>query len=269
MNVLVTIDANYADALIAMLKSLVSSNREEFDIYIAHSSLTCEDINYIKNSVACRRIILHPIKINSELFNNAYFAKRISKETYYRLLPFEYLPPEVDRILYLDPDISVINSIKNIYNIDFGDMIFAGAGHTYGIIKTLNRIRLNLGVHGDYINAGVLMINVDNMRKYITAEKIFNYISEKGKRLFLADQDVINGLFKDKIISLDPCYYNLDEATYKKRNLNLQWVKHNAVFIHYNGKNKPWNPDYQGVLNVFWHEREQVQIAVTRLEAAV
>ncbi len=269
MNILVTIDANYADVLIKMLRSLAASNRENFDVYIAHSSLTFTDLTYIQNGVDCGRIKLHPIKISERLFEGAHFTKRISKETYYRLLLFEYLPPEVDRILYLDPDIAVLNSVKLIYNMEFGDMIFAGAGHTRGVIKAFNRMRLNLGLHGDYINAGVLMIHVDNMRKYVDAETIFRYIDKKGKTLFQADQDVINALFKNKIISINPCFYNLDEATYRRKGLDLEWVRRNAVFVHYNGKNKPWKENYRGELNVFWNQEKERQTAVKGFEAAV
>ncbi len=269
MNILVTIDANYADVLIKMLRTLAVSNRDSFDVYIAHSSLTFTDLTYIQNGVDCDRITLHPIKIAPELFDGAHFTKRISKETYYRLLLFEYLPPEVDRILYLDPDIAVLNSVKLLYNMEFGDMIFAGAGHTRGVIKAFNRLRLDLGMHGDYINAGVLMIHVENMRRYITADRIFSYISKKGKSLFQADQDVINALFKEKIISVNPCYYNLDEATYRRNSLNLSWVRQNTVFVHYNGKNKPWKPNYRGELDVFWHEEREQKPLSKGFEAAV
>lgn len=269
MNILVTIDANYADVLIKMLKTLAASNRDLFDVYIAHSSLTFTDLTYIKRGVNCERIKLHPIKISPNLFDGAHFTKRISKETYYRLLLFKYLPDDIDRILYLDPDIAVINSIRFIYNIEFGDMIFAGAGHTRGLIKAFNRMRLGLGRHGDYINAGVLMINVDNMRKYISAESIFSYIYKKGKTLFQADQDVINALFKDKIISINPCFYNLDEATYRRNHLNLEWARQNTVFIHYNGKNKPWKDNYRGELNTFWHEDHEPAKVAAGFEAAV
>ena len=124
-------------------------------------------------------------------------------------------------------------------------------------------------MHGDYINAGVLMIHVENMRRYITADRIFSYISKKGKSLFQADQDVINALFKEKIISVNPCYYNLDEATYRRNSLNLSWVRQNTVFVHYNGKNKPWKPNYRGELDVFWHEEREQKPLSKGFEAAV
>lgn len=269
MNILVTIDANYSDKLVTMLNSLTSSNPEEFDVYIAHSSLTLQDFAYISRELNSMRIKLHPVKIPADLFENAHFTKRITKETYYRLLLFEYLPKNVERILYLDPDIAVLNPVKLLYNIDFGDNVIAGAGHTRGIIKAFNRLRLNLHKDSDYINAGVLMINVENMRKYIDYEQIFSYIGKKGKLLFQADQDVINALFKDRIISLNPCFYNLDEHTYRINCLTLDWVEKNCVFVHFNGKNKPWKNNYRGELGVFWKEEKKENSKTVFSEAAM
>ena len=95
------------------------------------------------------------------------------------------------------------------------------------------------------------------MRKYITADRIFSYIAKKGKNLYQADQDVINALFKDKIISVNPCFYNLDEATYRRNDSNLQWVRQSCVFVHYNVKNKPWKKNYKGAPGVFWPQEQE------------
>ncbi|MCD7872026.1 MAG: glycosyltransferase family 8 protein [Clostridiales bacterium] len=269
MNILVTIDANYADKLIVMLNSLSKSNpSESLDVYIAHSSLTLNDLACISKEIESRLITIHPIKIPDKLFENAHFTKRISKETYYRLLLFEYLPFDVKRILYLDPDIIVLNSVKRLYNIEFGENIFAGAGHTYGAVRVFNRMRLNMPRESEYINAGVLMINVENMRSYITADEIFSFIDKKGKLLFQADQDVINSLFSNKILALNPCCYNLDEHTYKRNNLNIQWVVKNCVFVHYDGKNEPWKENYKGKLGVFWNEESKTECKVRSAAAA-
>lgn len=48
MNILVTLDSNYVFPLTVLLKSLMITNSEgEFDIYVAHSSLTEEDFGKI------------------------------------------------------------------------------------------------------------------------------------------------------------------------------------------------------------------------------
>lgn len=114
-----------------------------------------------------------------------------------------------------------------------------------------------------YINAGVLLIDLDMWRKTVTLDRIFKFIQKNHSILFLADQDVINYLFADKLLRIDERLYNLDEKTFlhfaKKKSpskkIDLDWVRKNTVVIHYNGKHKPWNEaEYNGLLGEFYEK---------------
>jgi len=68
-------------------------------------------------------------------------------------------------------------------------------------------------------------------------------------------------LYGDRVKIVDTLRYNLSDRTLSfynadplKENLDLEWVRKNAVVIHYFGKNKPWKPHYKGILDVFYHE---------------
>lgn len=251
MNVLVTLDSNYVTVLTVMLRSLVESNPDKhINLYVIHSTLTEYDLGRI--SLVSSNITVKAIRIDDELFKGAHFTKRISKETYYRLLMCEYLPEDVDRILYLDPDIVVIKPLDELYNIDFGDNIFAAAGHVYGVIERFNIRRLKMARSARYINAGVMMVNLNAMRKAVTSKMIFDYVDKMNVRLFQADQDVINGLFSDRIICLNEDIYNLDERTFRHHRLSMKDVIASTVIIHYDGKNKPWHDNYNGKLQSFY-----------------
>lgn len=238
MNILVTLDKNYIPQLKTMLSSFFDHNDVKVDLYVIHSSLTQNDLNRISST--SNKICLHPIFVDDKYFENAHFTKRITKETYYRLLLCDYLPQNVERILYLDPDIIINKPLDNLYNLDFGDKCVAGAGHTHTVVKWFNKRRLAMGKCSDYINAGVLMINVENFRKSLTTEEIFAFVGKKGKALFQADQDVINALLWDKTIYLSALEYNLDEQSYRRSGIDLDYVSKNTAIIHYDGKNKPW-----------------------------
>lgn len=255
MNILVTLDSNYVSPLTVMLKSVVSSNRgKDIDLYVIHSSLTEYDFGRI-NSIN-PSITIHAIKVDDEVFENAHFTKRITKETYYRLLLGELLPKEVDRILYLDPDIVVIKPLDKLYNIDFGDKVLAAAGHTFSVVEKFNRMRLKMPKTSRYINAGVLMVNVDGFRRIMNSDKVFKYVDKMGSLLFQADQDVLNGLLCRYTIYLDEKQYNLDEHIYKKFFLTEKNVVLNSTIIHYDGKNKPWKDGYKGDLGFLYNYYE-------------
>ena len=113
MNILVTLDANYIRPLSVMLHSLVRADDcPKFDLYIAHSSLTDENIDSIFRGIDRSRFNVHSICLSHELNADAPTEDRITKETYYRLTAHEFLPAELDRILYIDPDTLILNSIS-------------------------------------------------------------------------------------------------------------------------------------------------------------
>ena len=39
-----------------------------------------------------------------------------------------------------------------------------------------------------------------------------------------------------------------------EKDMTLDWVRKNAVIIHYCGRNKPWKENYKGILDVFYRE---------------
>lgn len=255
MNILVTIDANYIMPLNTMLWSLQCSNpNTDFIVYVANSSLTDEEFDRIGKGLNKSNFTFHSVKFEHELLNDAPVLKRITKETYYRLLAVDFLPECVDRILYIDPDTVIINSITRFYNIDFEGKLLAGAGHFSGIVEEFNKHRLNMSKDSRYINAGILMMNIASMRYFVDTNYIFNFIRKNIKKLFLADQDVINALYHDKTIYVDETVYNLDERVYRriKDKVGKDYVDDNTVVIHYDGSSKPWHEEYKGLLQKYF-----------------
>lgn len=251
LNLLVTLDSNYIHPLMVMLKSIEITNPyERLTVYVIHTRLTQFDFSRLRYNFSGIKFV--PIVPDDKMFENAHFTKRISKETYYRLLACECLPESVDRVLYLDPDIVVIGDLRNLYNYNFSDKCFVACGHTGGVVEEFNRIRLGMSRESTYINAGVLMMNLKKLREIININDIYSYINKKGKLLFQADQDVINALFYNRTAYMPPTVYNLDEHTYKKYKLSSDYVISDTVIIHYDGKNKPWKSDYKGSLNEYY-----------------
>lgn len=257
MNLLVTLDSNYVHQLLVMLKSIeVSNPYESLTVYILHTRLTEFDLALIKRSFPRYKFV--PIVPDDSLFDGAHFTKRITKETFYRLLLCDYLPDDVDRILYLDPDTVVLKGLSPLYNHDFGKKCFVGAGHTGGVVEWFNKKRLNMSNDSTYINAGVMMINVNNCRKIIRKGDIRRLIDKKGALLFQADQDIFNALYYEYTDYVCADVYNLDEHTYRKHRLNRDYITDNTVIIHYDGKNKPWNEDYNGSMGEYYDYYERL-----------
>jgi lipopolysaccharide biosynthesis glycosyltransferase len=259
INILVTLDENYIPYLNVMLTSLINSNRDcFFDVYLLHNSIresdTISTVNVLGNS---GRLIL--VKAKNIGLDNAPVTSRYPQEIYYRIFAAHYLPTEVDRVLYLDPDIIVNGSVKELYNLPMEDYFFAAASHTGAFLTTINNIRLDTEENSPYINSGVMLMNLELLRKEQNLDDVFRFIEKRKNFMILPDQDIISSLYGSRIYALDTFRYNMTEILYKKhsmfeKTLTLDWVRKHSVIIHYCGRNKPWKENYIGVLNVFYNE---------------
>ena len=260
MNILVSCDSNYLKPLKAMLYSLFLANDNDIDIYILHSSISDKDIkgleNYIKDKSNAKARLIN-IKVVDE-FAKAHTTFYYTSEMYFRLIAYRYLPKDLDRILYLDPDTLIINSLKDLYEKDFEDKLYMAAIHSIPTVQSANKARLMLTSEKsdivNYYNSGILMINLILAREKSFDEKIIHYIENAPKAgLMMPDQDLLNVVFRNKIKEIPELKYNYDArrySTYKvKYSYDLDDVMENTAILHFCGKRKPWKENYRGKFN--------------------
>ncbi|TCT20488.1 lipopolysaccharide biosynthesis glycosyltransferase [Melghiribacillus thermohalophilus] len=265
-NILVTLDANYIPPLNVLLHSLFKNHPDDsFSIYLMHSSIPDRDLTDLHQFVNESENFLFPIKVDPQTFSGAPVFRHYTAEMYYRLLAHQLLPDHLERILYLDPDIVCMNSISKFYNTPFHDHLFIAAEHEYSsrMARLINKMRLRTPKAKGYYNTGVLLMNLEGMRETVYPGEIFQFIEQNKLKLVLPDQDILNGLYWDRIQSVPSMYYNFDARYYEfskflpNQKYTLEWIREHTVFIHYCGKNKPWHDHYRGTLGMFYKEYEK------------
>ena len=185
-------------------------------------------------------------RVDEKMFADAPVNKHYSKAMYYRHLAFRILPTEVGKVLYLDPDILIINPLHPLWEIDMEAHLFLAASHTeeQQSLDELNRVRL--GTKSPYFNTGVMVMDLDACRREISEEQIFSHIREKSPFLLLPDQDVFNALFGSRTKAVPDEIWNYDARKFTQYLLqsggkyNEKWVLAHTAVLHFCGKNKPW-----------------------------
>lgn len=256
MNILVTINKKYLNIFDTMLNSLMNNNQTTLDIFILANDITNDDINAIKvNS----NVSLHLIHYVDSKLDLAPTSKRYPSVIYYRLVAANYLPSNIERVLYLDPDIIVLKSLESLYNMDFENSLFIGASNVRKFLTKFNESKNKAPKNSPYLNTGVLLINLKELRKYDCSQMIYDYISKNKNVLTLPDQDILQGLFGDKIKLVDHLKYNLSDRNIKLNNLRVKnekidcnWVNNYCYIIHFFGRNKPWKENYKGILKDYY-----------------
>lgn len=109
------------------------------------------------------------------------------------------LPELPERILYLDDDIIVRQNIDKFYHQNLDHTELVGVLDHYGRWFFHNQFKIF-----DYINSGVLLLNMPEIRKTQLFARVRQLM--QTKKMFMPDQSAINKLAKTKKIA--PRRYN-------------------------------------------------------------
>jgi lipopolysaccharide biosynthesis glycosyltransferase/glycosyltransferase involved in cell wall biosynthesis len=248
-------DDNYALPLcVAMESILYHAHRETFyEFYLLVPGVFSQEHKDIINSLQdkymnCCKILF--INMDSFLTDGAIRTHHITLQTYYRLFLDKII--DYDKVIYLDTDIIAHNDLTSLYNIDISAYYVAGVkAPSYVLNKERNKFRIiqmQIESIDQYINAGVLLLNMKKIRE----DGLFNSIYDLIQFGFMSeDQDIINKLSFNKIKHLPP-KYNMMYPRIKEAGENIYNVYEykdveealeHPVIIHYLNVDKPWNTE--------------------------
>lgn len=226
-------DNNYTQHLGAVIASVLKNKNENeyINFYIIDGGISeqnKEKLNSFKNNFSCE---IEYVKPDLEKLKNCstFRGDYITIATYYRLLIPELVNKE-DRIIYLDCDIIVRHSLNDLYNKNFNNNLVLGV---IDVTHNSHSKRLNIE---KYINAGVLLMNIKQMREEKTTDKIFTWIESNKDKIKCHDQDIINAVLNDRIGYIEDIY----NAQVRRKNLcNFDKIK-DPVILHFISPKKPW-----------------------------
>lgn len=245
-----TVDDKYVPFLAVALQSLIenSSEKNYYLIKILYTSITEENQEkikkYEKENVNIEFVDLNYYinKIKNKLYTRDYY----SVTTYFRLF-IPNLYPQYNKALYLDCDIVLLADVAELYNIDMGDNLVAAAPDD--VIQKIEVFQeyvekvVGVADYRNYFNAGVLLMNLDELRKFDFQEK-FLYSLEKIKFAVAQDQDYLNRLCKGRV--------EIISNVWDKMPISNDTDTNDLKLIHYNLAFKPWH--FEDILykEYFW-----------------
>ncbi len=129
---------------------------------------------------------------------------RFSFGTMFRLMIPNVLDTEIDKLIYLDADTIINLDIEDFWKIDLGDKIFAVVPEKQmGVPTELEPLCIDgLVKDEDYFNAGVLLIDLVQLRQEIeNFEAGIKFVAE-NPRYYFFDQDILNYTFSTRTLKL-------------------------------------------------------------------
>lgn len=252
------VDNGYCPFLAVAIQSLIdnASPENKYLIKVLNTDVSMENkkkiSKYERENVDIEFVDLNYYiqKVKDKLYTRDYY----SKTTYFRLfLPNLY--PQYDKVLYLDSDIVILDDIAKLYNTDMGDNLVAAAPDDVIQFNEVFQVYVEkvVGVadYRRYFNAGILLMNLDEMRKFKFQEK-FLFLLGRITFAVAQDQDYLNRMCKGRVKLIDRVWNRMPIADPKIKTENVKLVHYNLAF-------KPWH--FEDILykEFFWMYAQETE----------
>lgn len=251
-NICFSLDNNYCEQLSVAIFSILKSSKknEKFNFIILNDKISQENKKIIEELKKIKDFTIKFIDLDINEFSDFPIVKENNEEykgcCITRAAYFKYklasILNNIDKVLYLDCDLIVQDSLDKLYNFDITDYY---AAMTEDFDSKSMAARFNIS---NYYNSGVMLINLKKWRKDNLEEKFINCTNKNKEFILWADQDIFNIVMEGKI-KLLPSIWNyqffLQDPIAQDNFLNscAQYK-----ILHYAGSEKPWTCIYNHVM---------------------
>ncbi len=251
----------YVPYLSVMIESVMdySSKDKKYNFTILHTDIT-EKHQKILTDMMNRNFSIDFIDVTSKMTNytELFISNHIKIETYFRLLLPE-LMPNTPKVLYIDCDVIANSDVAELFNVDVTDYFLAGTRDADSAANYNNHIEdkeyidevLKLTKPYDYIQAGIIVMNLDKFRKECNTKRLLDVALSRQWKFH--DQDTLNYLCKGEILFVDYAWnfvYDYNESI--RRSIvylpnspayvmaDYLRAKRKPKMIHFSWTDKPW-----------------------------
>lgn len=248
MNIVMAFNHGYVKYAQVMLQSLYENNGlVNIWVHVLQCDLSMEDKELLhEQAQAFEQSVSFYDFDKSLLPETIRTTEEWSVETYFRLFMTDILPASVKRLLYLDVDIIVNKPIYDLYYMDMQGYEIVGCRDfsliLQGEFRDKRKELFSFASDDErfvYINAGVMLVDIEQIRQNLCGKDYMNVLQEQQGNLFALDQDIMNLVHWQNIGLVDEYRYDFFNACFK--GLKAEEVKQHVSIIHYAGP-KPWMP---------------------------
>jgi len=245
LNFVYCFDDNFNLQALTSIKSLLNKITQKANIFIIHKNI--ESFKKMSSFISEHEKLssLHIYQFDSTKVNLPPIKSHVSEATYYRLFISQYLPKNIEFLVYLDADIVSVNDPTSKLLETFSEIKSDGNVIAAKIETTREQEKIifnTLDLKSDVkFNAGVLVIDFDAWIKDEVESDLLKILNLRHNEIFDYDQEVLNIYFDGQFTKLDE---NLNYQAIGGQDENLySFIEKNVNFLHYLGKGKPWNVD--------------------------
>ena len=195
MNIVYSSSDSYCEIAGISILSLLEHNRnvKELNLYLIDNNISKINKQKLEGMTASFGRTLTYLK-HPDIENRSATEINVGRwniSTFYRLFLPSMLPETVKKVLFIDCDTLVMQDLSPLWEMDMEDKWLYGVDDCRGAAYRTN---LGLKPEDNYINNGVLLIDLEAWRKNKVEDMFLQYIRENQGDITFVDQGVQNGV---------------------------------------------------------------------------
>jgi lipopolysaccharide biosynthesis glycosyltransferase len=216
ITLVVVCNNHFAVLLAALLKSLDLTHKteENVNVYIVDDGLSSPTRTKLARCICSTKITLIWVKIGDAIPKGTLIPMDNSSfpiSAYLRLFASHFVASNVEKIIYLDADMILLEDISTLWNVDLqGHVVAAVVDRTekvsnpWGGIK--NYKELGLDPEAKYFNSGLLVIDLAKWQEGDFTNKILTCINDNKQYASFPDQYGLNVVLVNNWLEIDPLW---------------------------------------------------------------
>ena len=263
LSVACAINDDYALPLLVMLTSLIEHLRPSYRLvlYLLHQGVSDKLLGTISGLVETHSIV-PPAESVAAIPAHPHFPP----EAAYPLLLPELLPETLDRVLFLDADLLVLDDVADLWETSMGERVLAAVpdaaiplcSSPRGVKQ---RVELEVPDDAAYFNGGVLLISLGAWRQRDVTRRAYGYLRNAGPEADFLHQEALNAILWDGWLPLEDRWNLLGSLAGRPYGRSGGW--RNPGIVHFAGRFKPWKAPIGGPFD------EQYRSYLSRLAPAI
>ncbi len=216
MNVAYSTSDLYSELAATSIASLLENSKDvdEINVYVIDIGISKkhrQDLLDLAASYGRHLEFLEDLNVE-DISHTKINVGRWHISTFSRLFLLHVLPSNLDKIIYIDCDMIIRHSLKELWDMDMEDTWCMSADDSRG---QMYRKDIGIPTNSIYTNNGLMVINLKAWRENDVESKFIDFINKYHGDVTYMDQGVLNGVFQPlKKVKLLPISYNAQTVCY-------------------------------------------------------
>jgi lipopolysaccharide biosynthesis glycosyltransferase len=248
IEIVYTIDDNFVQQCYVSIKSIARHTADNLLVHVISNGEIAADNQRELRTLESEHLHIDFTRFDEKLFHDFPVGEttgnaNIPYTSYFRLYLCRHFT--ADKMIYVDADTLFLADIATLWNCDLGNHLVAGVPDLDST-QNMRRKDLEIADGEHYINAGLLLMNLKELRERHFYEEALALAHEHPEKIYLHDQDIVNYLCRGQIVYLPYRWNMISDFLRKKPRCTpeelpkLREGQREPAMIHFAGGKKPW-----------------------------